>query len=223
MIRINLLPGKKRGAKAAGASAGAASGGGQGWIVGYVFVALVACGGLAAVYVGYQGRLAEKNRVNADLRRQIADAQANSALLEDLQAKLTESHDLERVVGELRRAQLGPTRVLMELAKILSEGPHGGPTIAPERLDALRRDNPLAGYNASWDSRRLWLSSFTEENRECKVTGVGRTNEDVAELLARLALSDLFQEVTLERTQAAVDADTQLALIAFDATCKVIY
>jgi type IV pilus assembly protein PilN len=223
VIRINLLPGKKRGAKATGAAAAASSGGGQGWIVGYVFVALVTCGALAAVYVGYQGRLDEKNRVNSDLRRQIADAQANSALLEDLQAKLTASHDLERVVGELRRAQLGPTRVLMELAKILSEGAHGGPTIDPQRLDDIRRENPLAGYNASWDSRRLWITAFTEENRECKIAGVGRTNEDVAELLARLALSDLFQEVTLERTQSTVDTDTQLPLISFDASCKVIY
>lgn len=225
MIRINLLPGAKRGAKAgsSSSSSSSSSGGGQGWIVAYVFITLATCGVLAAVYVSFQGRLEEKNRVNTDLRRQISDAQANSALLEELQGKLTASHDLERIVGELRRAQLGPTRVLMEIAKILSEGAHGGPTIDPQRLDELRRDNPLAGYNAGWDSRRLWVGSFTEENRECKITGMGRTNEDVAEFLARLALSDLFQEVTLERTQAAIDTDTALPLIAFELSCKVIY
>ncbi len=225
MIRINLLPGAKRGAKAgsSAASSSSSSGGGQGWIVAYVFITLATCGVLAAVYISFQGRLEEKNRVNTDLRRQITDAQANSALLEELQGKLTASHDLERIVGELRRAQLGPTRVLMEIAKILSEGAHGGPTIDPQRLDELRRDNPLAGYNAGWDSRRLWVGSFTEENRECKITGMGRTNEDVAEFLSRLALSDLFQEVTLERTQSAVDADTSLPLISFELSCKVIY
>lgn len=221
MIRINLLPGQKRGTKAT--SSASSAGGGQGWFVAYAFIALVTCASLAAVYVSRQGKLDEKNRVNTDLRHQITEAQANSALLEDLQTKLTASHDLERIAGELRRAQLGPTRVLMEIAKILSEGVHGGPTIDPQRLDEIRRENPLAGYNAGWDSRRLWISSFSEENRQCHIVGVGRTNEDVAEFLARLALSDLFEDVTLERTQSTIDAETALPLISFELSCKVIY
>ncbi len=221
MIRINLLPGQKRGAKAT-ASASSSSGG-QGWIVGYVFIALVTCGALAGLYIVKQGELAEKESVNANLRAQITRSQSNSALLEDVQGKLTQSRDLERIVGELSRAQLGPTRVLMEIAKILSEGARGGPTIDPQRLDEIRRENPLAGYNAGWDSRRLWITTFTEEARECHISGVGRTNEDVAEFLARLALSDMFQDVTLERTQSAMDEETQLPLIGFELSCKVIY
>ncbi len=221
MIRINLLPGQKRGAK--GAAASSSSAGGQAWFVAYAFIALVTGGALLALYVIDRGVLEEKLQVNADLRRQISDAQANSAMLEELQGRLNQSRELERVVGELQRAQLGPTRVLMEIAKILSEGSRGGPTIDPQRLDEIRRENPLAGYNAGWDSRRLWISQFEEEHRSCHIKGVGKTNEDVAEFLARLALSDMFEEVTLQRTQAAVDPETQLSLIGFELTCKVIY
>jgi len=221
VIRINLLPGQKRGAKATAASS--SSSGGQGFIVGYVLIALVTCGAAAGLYIVKQGELAEKNSVNTNLRAQITRAQSNSALLEDVQGKLTQSRDLERIVGELGRAQLGPTRVLMEIAKILSEGARGGPTIDPQRLDEIRRENPLAGYNAGWDSRRLWITTFTEEARECHISGVGRTNEDVAEFLARLALSDMFEDVTLERTQSAMDEETQLPLIGFELSCKVIY
>jgi type IV pilus assembly protein PilN len=220
VIRINLLPGQKRGAKGA---ATASSGSGTGWFVGYAFIALVTAGALAGVYLMDSGVLEEKLRVNADLRRQIGDAQANSAMLEELQGRLTQSRELERVVGELQRARLGPTRVLMEIAKILSEGARGGPTIDPQRLDAIRRENPLAGYNAGWDSRRLWVLSFEEEHRNCVIKGVGKTNEDVAEFLSRLALSDMFEEVTLQRTRAGVDAETGLSLIGFELTCKVIY
>jgi type IV pilus assembly protein PilN len=220
VIRINLLPGQKRGAKGA---ATASSGSGTGWFVGYAFIALVTAGALAGVYLLDSGVLEEKLRVNADLRRQIGDAQANSAMLEELQGRLTQSRELERVVGELQRARLGPTRVLMEIAKILSEGARGGPTIDPQRLDAIRRENPLAGYNAGWDSRRLWVLSFEEEHRNCVIKGVGKTNEDVAEFLSRLALSDMFEEVTLQRTRAEVDAETGLSLIGFELTCKVIY
>jgi type IV pilus assembly protein PilN len=211
VIRINLLP------------ATASSGSGTGWFVGYAFIALVTAGALAGVYLMDSGVLEEKLRVNADLRRQIGDAQANSAMLEELQGRLTQSRELERVVGELQRARLGPTRVLMEIAKILSEGARGGPTIDPQRLDAIRRENPLAGYNAGWDSRRLWVLSFEEEHRNCVIKGVGKTNEDVAEFLSRLALSDMFEEVTLQRTRAEVDAETGLSLIGFELTCKVIY
>jgi type IV pilus assembly protein PilN len=220
VIRINLLPGQKRGAKGA---ATASSGSGTAWFVGYAFIALATAGSLAALYVIQTGVLEEKLGVNADLRRQISEAQANSALLEELQGRLNQSRELERVVGELQRARLGPTRVLMEIAKILSEGSRGGPSIDPQRLDAIRRENPLAGYNAGWDSRRLWIVSFEEEHRNCSIKGVGKTNEDVAEFLSRLALSDMFEEVTLERTRAEVDPETQLSLIGFELTCKVIY
>ncbi len=220
MIRINLLPGQKRGAKGAAASS---SEGGTGWYVAYACIAIVTASALAGLYVMDRGVLEEKLRVNADLRSQISEAQANSAMLEELQTRLNQSRELERVVGELQRARLGPTRVLMEIAKILSEGSQGGPTIDPQRLDAIRRENPLAGYNAGWDSRRLWVTSFEEEHRNCVIKGVGKTNEDVAEFLSRLALSDMFEEVTLQRTRAEVDAETELSLIGFELTCKVIY
>jgi len=220
VIRINLLPGQKRGAKGAAATS---SGSGTAWFVGYAFIALATAGSLAALYVVNSGALDAKLRVNAELRGRIGEAQANSAMLEELQGRLNQSRELERVVGELQRARLGPTRVLMEIAKILSEGSRGGPSIDPQRLDAIRRENPLAGYNAGWDSRRLWIASFTEEHRNCSIKGVGKTNEDVAEFLSRLALSDMFEEVTLERTRAEVDPETQLSLIGFELTCKVIY
>jgi type IV pilus assembly protein PilN len=81
----------------------------------------------------------------------------------------------------------------------------------------------LAGFNESWDVRRLWLTRFEEVERECKMTGLGRSNEDVAEFLRRLTLSEIYESVTLQRTRAAKDSETGLQVVGFDITCKVRY
>jgi type IV pilus assembly protein PilN len=109
----------------------------------------------------------------------------------------------------------------MELSQLLSEG--GGPSVSPERLAALRRDNPLAGFNPGWDVRRLWLTAFTEQNRRCSIRGFGKTNEDVAELLKRLNLSNLFEKVTLQATSSATEPVTNQPIVNFELSCQVRY
>ena len=163
-------------------------------------------------------------RLRADydkLQQRIDALRQESASLEEVQAKLQASLALAEVVEQLDAARSGPTRVLMEISNILSTGPGSGPTIDPEKLEEMRRENPLAGFNRNWDPRRLSLDSFTEENGQAKVTGSGRTNEDVAEFLRRLALSEVFEEVLLERTQAR-DVDG-IELIGFEIATKVVY
>ena len=87
----------------------------------------------------------------------------------------------------------------------------------------MRQDNPLAGFNESWDVRRLWITSFEEIERECKIVGMGRSNEDVAEFLRRLTLSEIYDDVTLQRTHASNDSETGLQMVGFNITCKVKY
>ena len=216
MIRINLLPQAKKQAGPSGPS-----GSGQLW-AGIYLLALVICGaGLGVVYSIYTGRLEDAQQRNETLNRQITELRQRSAGLEEVQARLAASQSLEQVVGELNRARTGPVRVVMEMSKILSRGQ--GPTIEPQALERLRQNNPLADYNRNWDVRRLWLTSFEEENRECRLVGLGRTNEDVAEFIQRLSLSELFENVTLEKTESATDQDTGLSLIGFELTAHVRY
>jgi type IV pilus assembly protein PilN len=218
MIRINLVPQNKRAARAT-----APAGGGQVWAAVYFFGTLVFMGILAVVYFAKDGELSEQRQANQQLQTTITEIRARSARLEEVQAQLAASRQLEEVVAELNRARTGPTRALMELGRILSIGENAGPTIDPAALEELRRTNPLAGYNRSWDARRLWITSFTEESRQCRMIGMGRTNEDVAEFLRRLSLSELFENVTLQRTEAKEDPDSELPVIAFELTCQVSY
>jgi type IV pilus assembly protein PilN len=220
MIRINLLPQAKK-PPAARVAASAPSGGTTLWAAIYLAGVLVTGIGLTVVYFVYEGELEEQQNKNRALEQRIAQVKKKSARLDEVKAALARSRELEEVVNELNKARTGPTRVLAELSDILSKG--GGPTIDEEELAALRQRNPLAGYNRSWDVKRLWLVRFAENDRRCRISGRGKTNEDVAEFLRRLALSTLFEDVTLQRTQMIEDKNTNLPWISFELTCGVDY
>jgi len=223
MIRINLLPtDKKKRARRIAPSplpGGDFSLGTWGAIYGgAIAVWLVILGVLYFVQSGELDTLAQENKTLTARRDEL---QGKTKGLAEVEGRLEKSRRLEKVVEELERARRGPTRAVMELSKVLSTP--GGPSINPAELERMREENPLAGYNESWDVRRLWLTRFEEVDRECKITGMGRSNEDVAEFLRRLTLSEIYDDVTLQRTRVAKDPETGLEMVGFDITCKVKY
>jgi type IV pilus assembly protein PilN len=111
--------------------------------------------------------------------------------------------------------------VLLELARILTPG--RGPTVDPERLNQLRRENPLAVFNPGWDARRLWLTKFVEQQRKVRLEGVARDGEDVSELARRLQLSSLFHDVRLLPAKKQRDQKTGLELVTFQLEAQVRY
>ena len=214
MIRINLLPKARK-------QASAQTGGIQGWLIGYAAAVAITVVVVGFIYVSKQRELNEQLAQNAELNREITRLEQQSANIDQVRAQIEQSRQLETVVNDLQRARYGPTAVLMELSRILSLG--GGPTVDPQRLEEIRHQNPLASFNPGWEPRRLWMRSLTEEERRCTMTGTARTNEDIAELLRRLALSDRFTNVVLVRTQGVEDQRTRLLLIEFELTAEVIY
>ena len=218
MIRINLLPQAKRQIRT---SASKADGGTTGWVAAYLGAALLTGIACAVWYVSLGNELESQQRQNQALQSRIDTLRANQGSLEEVQAKLQQSLALAEVVEQLEAGRMGPTRVLMELSRILSSGPGSGPTIDPEKLEEMRRQNPLAGFNRNWDPRRLSLDEFTEDDNASKISGVGRTNEDVAEFLRRLALSEVFADVVLERTESVEILG--LDMTVFEIAARVVY
>lgn len=211
MIRINLLPDTKRQVSTGG--------GAQLWGVIYLLAAFAWGVVLFLVYLKYNAVLEEQLAKNNALQQDINRVTSQSADIGDIEAKLAKSRQLEEVVTGLQQARQGPASVLMELSKVLSEG--AGPTVDPDKLETLRRENPLLVYNPGWDIRRLWLKGFSEQGGKCDIKGYGKTNEDVAEFLRRLSLSDTFDAVTLQKTTFA-DKDG-LPVVDFSLTCEVKY
>ncbi len=84
------------------------------------------------------------------------------------------------------------------------------------------KDNPSEVYNANWDPRRLWLTSYKGVARR-EIGGLARDGEDVGELERRLKLSDYFTDVKLLPGAKIVDATTHQELFQFELSAKVKY
>lgn len=186
MIRINLLAQKKRAERAETS---------QVWLAVVMVVVLAEVASLF-LYHGFKGEeLTQQQRKNAELTSQIDQAKKNVANHEQVKAELATLRAREEAITKLQTARSGPTAVLMELARILTPG--RGPSVDPDRLAQLRRDNPLAVFNPNWDPRRLWLTGYVETQRQLRLDGSARDGEDVSELARRLNLSSYFYDVKL--------------------------
>jgi len=215
MIRINLLPQAKR------ATASAATGT-QIW--GYLYLAsgVVWCIALAFVYFSLVSDKDQALAQNAEVERQVQRVKQQGGNLDELQKQLEKSRQVEKVVNDLLAARQGPTRMLLELSSILSQG--RGPSVDPAKLEEQRRANPEAGFSPGWDVRRLWIKSFKEDQLSCTIQGEARNNEDIAEFLRRLSLSTSFDEVTLVRSdQPSLAVANSVPSVNFELKCKVRY
>ena len=223
MIRINLLPTDKKTRARRAAPSPLPTGDLSLRTWGIVYAAAIAAWllVLGILYFAQSGEMETIAQENKTLEARRDELKSKTKGLADVEGRLEKSQRLEKVVQDLERARRGPTRAIMELSRVLSSP--GGPTINPAELERMREENPLAGFNESWDVRRLWISRFEEVERDCKITGMGRSNEDVAEFLRRLTLSEIYEGVTLQRTRAASDSATGLQMVGFDITCKVRY
>ncbi len=206
MIRINLLAQKKRAER---------SDGSQVWLAVVMVVILAEVAALFVLHSFKAEELTQQTRKNAELESQIDQAKKNVANHDQVKADLALLRAREIAIQKLQSARSGPTAILMELARILTPG--RGPSVDPDRLAQLRRDNPLSVFNPNWDSRRLWITAYGEVDRKLKIDGSARDGEDVSELARRLNLSSYFYDVKL--LPATRDAES----IKFSIEAKVRY
>jgi type IV pilus assembly protein PilN len=206
MIRINLLAQKKR-AERSEAS--------QVWLAVVMVVVLAEVAALFVLHSFKAEELADQQRKNAELNSQIDQAKKNVADHEQVKADLALLRAREEAIQKLQNARSGPTAILMELARILTPG--RGPSVDPDRLAQLRRDNPLSVFNPNWDARRLWVTAYVEAQRKLRIDGKARDGEDVSELARRLNLSSYFYDVKL------LPATRESDFVKFSIEAKVRY
>lgn len=213
MIRINLIPQKrelKRGPEAD-----------QRWLLVVLGVVVVEIVALFLLHQVKREELAKQVRKNAELSSQIEQIKKTVANHADVKAQLETLRAREDAIQKLQQARSGPTAVLLELSRVLTQG--HGPTVDPDVLAQLRRDNPTAVYNPVWDPKRLWLTSFQETDRVVKIDGLARDGDDVSELARRLNLSMYFADVKLLPASKTVDVESKLDVIGFQLQAKMRY
>lgn len=212
MIRINLLPQKKQRKADAG----------QKQLVYMAFSVLVAVGGIVVFHMTLQGELDAVNRDNQVIQAEIDRYKAELGDYDKVRAQREELLRQQETIKKLEERRTGPVFLLREISEILTPGK--GPSF--DRLtyeETIRRD-PNSGFNAAWDTRRVWLTSFEEQERMVKITGAAKSNEDVAEFLKRLQASVFFQNVVLESTsQVTTNREGDVKHMTFNLSTGVIY
>jgi len=212
MIRINLLPQKRRAQKAEG---------GQLWAVVIVLLVALEAVGFIIFHGNKKEELVAQRRKNSELEAQIDQSKNAVRNHNDVKAQLERLRAREDAISKLQSARTGPTAVLLELARMLTPG--RGPTVDPERLNQLRRENPLAVYNPGWDARRLWLTRYVEGARQVRLEGTARDGEDVSELARRMSLSSYFADVKLLPAKKMHSTEAGMDLVQFELEAKARY
>ncbi|HVU00181.1 MAG TPA: PilN domain-containing protein [Polyangiaceae bacterium] len=213
MIKINLLPQKRRAQKTAEGS--------QLWAVAVVLLVALEAVGFFVYHGNKKEELTAQRRKNAELEEQISQAKNSVKAHADVKAQLERLRAREDAISKLQSARTGPTAVLLELARMMTPG--RGPSVDPERLNQLRRENPLAVYNPGWDARRLWLAKYVENLRQVRLEGLARDGEDVSELARRMALSSYFTDVRLLPAKKTHSSESGLDLVQFQLEAKARY
>lgn len=214
MIRVNLLP--------HATDRRAPQEGSQTWLVVVMFVVVAQIVGLFFFHQTMEDELASVSGEVRKLQAQIAEDKKTVKDHEAVKAELSKLRAREDAIAKLQAGRKGPTAVLLELSRILTQG--AGPTIDPKKAEAGRKDGQDALFNPTWDTKRLWLTGYSEANRSVKLEGMARDGGDVYELAQRLKLSVYFDEVELlpgrqQKSRGGGDAE----LVAFALQVKVKY
>jgi type IV pilus assembly protein PilN len=209
MIRVNLLPQKQQASASEGNPLQTA----------VLVMFMLELGALFFVQRAKERELEGVRAESVAVRGQIDQIGREIANHKAIQDQLKTLRDREAAIEQLQAGRVGPTAVLLELSRVLSGDK--GPTVDRARLEQLRRDAPQLVPNPSWDSRRLWLTNYTEKERAVTIAGFARDAEDVSELLRRLSLSQYFEDVKLLPAEKVLDPQTKEQLVRFQYSAKV--
>ncbi len=213
MIRVNLLP--------HAAERRATPESSQAWLVLVMIIVVVE---VAALFLFHETKSDELQAVNDEIARvqsQVTDIQARVKNHDKLKAELNVLRAREDAIAKLQAGRSGPTAVLLELSRILT--PNQGPTVDEEKLEKVREENPLAVFNPGWDTKRLWLTDYDEDNRSVRLEGVARDASDVSEFAQRLRMSMYFDDVQLKDGGGTSKSKSDTELVAFALAVKVAY
>jgi type IV pilus assembly protein PilN len=211
VIRVNLLPQKRR--KPATSRSDL-------WLGATLALVVLEVVGCFIWYGAKSDELEQQQAKNRALTAQIDQVKAASKSHEEVKTRLATLRDREEAIAKLQSARTGPSAMLLEVARMLTPG--RGPSVDPNELTQLRRDNPGQDFNQNWDARRLWLTRFVEAERTVRLEGVARDGEDVSELARRMNLSTFFHDVQLLPAKREVDK-SGLPVVAFKLEAKVRY
>jgi len=155
---------------------------------------------------------------NTLLQADVARLKSELGDYDKVRAQREELLRQRKTIQSLETGRTGPVYLLRELSEILSPGK--GPTFDRVTYEETLRKDPNAGFS-NWETKRVWLESYAEENLRVRIRGAAKSNEDVAEFLKRLNSSVFFKDVNLDATAQA--AKGSVKYVNFGLSTTVIY
>ena len=208
MIRVNLLPTRRAKRQEAGQR--------QFLVMGLAILATI--GFLVYFHLDAETEFERVQHDNMILQADVAKLKADLGDYDKVRAQREELLKQRKTIQSLESGRTGPVFLLRELSEILSPGK--GPTFDRVTYEETLRKDPNAGFS-NWETKRVWLESYAEENLRVRVRGAAKSNEDVAEFLKRLNSSVFFKDVNLDATAQA--ARGPVKYVNFGLSTTVIY
>jgi type IV pilus assembly protein PilN len=209
VIHINLLPIRK--VKRAEASQR------QFVYMGMAILATVV--GVVFLHLQADGELETIKRRNTIITAEVARLKQEIGDYDKVRAQREELLRQRKTIQGLDAGRTGPVYLLREMSEILSPGK--GPTFDRVTYEETLRRDPNAGFNASWDPRRVWMEAYSEDQKHVRIRGAAKSNEDVAEFLKRLNSSVFFSDVNLDSTNQV--SGRTVKFVNFMLSANVIY
>ena len=209
MIRINLLPTRRAKRQEAGQR--------QFLIMGLAVLATI--GLIVFFHLEATTELEKAQHDNTLLQADVAKLKTELGDYEKVRGQREELLRQRKTIQSLETGRTGPVYLLRELSEILSPGK--GPTFDRITYEETLRRDPNAGFNASWDPRRVWIDGYSEDSKRIKLRGSAKSNEDVAEFLKRLNSSVFFSDVNLDATNQV--SGRGIKYVNFGLSANVIY
>jgi len=209
VIHINLLPIRKVKRAEAGQR--------QFLYMGVAILATVV--GVVFLHMQASGELEEIRRKNTIIKADVARLKQEIGDYEKIRVQREDLLRQRKTIQALDAGRNGPVYLMREMSEILSPGK--GPTFDRITYEETLRRDPNAGFNASWDTRRVWMESYTEDQKQVRIRGAAKSNEDVAELLKRLNSSVFFSDVNLDSTSQV--SGRAVKFVNFSLSANVIY
>ena len=232
MIKINLLPQRKRGVVRVGRAGGrqtmsprlASDTGARDVTIGVAALGAVA----ALVFFLVHKRVADERdnykQKSEDLQADITSKNKALKNFQNLKKLVAAAEERSAAIDKLVKAKSVPANLLHELGEILTPGKL--PTMS-QKMAKLISDGPGGDPNKrftlDWDPKHVWITSFTEKDGVFTLKGGAQSDPDVYQLAKRMQASVYFMDVTPKGGQRTADKDTGTTYYDFTITGKVVY
>jgi len=214
MIRINLLPHKKK------SSSSMPVEGEQRIAIGMgILIAVAACL-FFFIHSPLQDDIESQEGKNSTLRSENDKLKEKTKDFESLKAAFDAARKQAAAITVLNSARATPANFLYELSHILKQ--NGRPTMTGIMASDLE-DNENLRWQDGWDPKHVWVNSITEKGGRFTLTGSAQSDGDVTQLAYRLAASAYFDRVQPEGSVKKSGTAGNITIYTFKITGRVRY